>query len=394
MILLKHGLLSVSECVYTAERFVIVRVANILFINVYLPCAGTADRELICSELLAEIVAWRSKYPECGCIVGGDFNTDLDVQCPMSCNINKFMVENNLLRCDVLFPCNVAYTYSNEQLKHYSKIDYLTCDSVHVTKFDIIDSNTNLSDHLPIVIELMCSSELSRDSQSARDKQSVVYLRWDHADTVGYFNATRLQLQSIFEEIHLIEAYDTEGYGAPNSAQTAIESVYEKLVFALQSSASKFVPSHKANFYKFWWSQELDCLKEKAIDSDKIWKANGRPRSGPIYSKRSADKRAYKVAIRKSQREADDAYSNDLHDALISKRGNEFWKCWNSKFARSSSRSRRQVDGLTDHQQIASVALLVARYLHCRASMLTCGPIILGQLTLKINCLTLNLLKL
>jgi len=293
------------------------------------------------------------KYPECGCIVGGDLNTDLDVQCPMSCTVNKFMAENNLLRCDVLFPCNVSYTYVNEQLKHYSKIDYLMCDGVHVTKFDILESNTNLSDHLPIVAQFNSNIDLIRNSKPAHDKHSVEHLRWDHADTVGYFNATRLQLQSILEEIYLIEANNAAGYRALNDSQTAIEAVYDKLVFALQSSASKFVPTHKVSFYKFWWSRELSCLKEKAIDSDKIWKANGRPRSGPIYSKRSADKRAYKAAIRKSQSDADEAYSNDLHDALISKHGNEFWKCWNSKFGKSSSSSCRQVDGLTDHQQIA-----------------------------------------
>ena len=34
--------------------------------------------------------------------------------------------------------------------------------------------------------------------------------------------------------------------------------------------------------YKFWWSEELSCLKENAIQSNEIWKAAGRPRTGPI----------------------------------------------------------------------------------------------------------------
>jgi len=35
-------------------------------------------------------------------------------------------------------------------------------------------------------------------------------------------------------------------------------------------------------YIKFWWSQELSCLKENAIQSNEIWKAAGRPRTGPI----------------------------------------------------------------------------------------------------------------
>jgi len=34
------------------------------------------------------------------------------------------------------------------------------------------------------------------------------------------------------------------------------------------------------------------------------------------------------------------------------KRGNDFWKCWNSKFS-SGGGQCKQVDGFTDHQQIA-----------------------------------------
>ena len=43
---------------------------------------------------------------------------------------------------------------------------------------------------------------------------------------------------------------------------------------------------------------------------------------------------------------------DELNDALLLKRGNDFWKCWNSKFS-SGVGQCKQVDGFTDHQQIA-----------------------------------------
>ena len=31
-------------------------------------------------------------------------------------------------------------------------------------------------------------------------------------------------------------------------------------------------------FFKFWWNEELTALKESSIESNKAWKAAGKPR--------------------------------------------------------------------------------------------------------------------
>jgi len=71
-------------------------------------------------------------------------------------------------------------------------------------------------------------------------------------------------------------------------------------------------------------NSELNCLKDKTIKYDKMWKAAGRPRSGPIANLRYADKRNYKRKLY-SERDAERrCYTNDLHDALMSKSGASF----------------------------------------------------------------------
>jgi len=45
-------------------------------------------------------------------------------------------------------------------------------------------------------------------------------------------------------------------------------------------------------------------------------------------------------------------YTNDLHDALISKSGVSFWKRWRSKFEKKN-KSSELIDGLADDAQIA-----------------------------------------
>ena len=194
------------------------------------------------------------KYANCNCLLGGDFNTYLNTTYRMSNFVNKFLIENNLTRCDLLYPCDVCYTYANEALNQFSKIDYITCDNVNVSRFEIIENSTNLSDHLPVLVECQCIIESSGVSSAQCDKQSVVRLRWDHADIVGYYNSTMVQLQSILTEMQSFEANCDNNYGTPNDTCQFIEYIYEKIVSALNFSAVNFVPTHKVNFYKFWWS--------------------------------------------------------------------------------------------------------------------------------------------
>ena len=59
MTLIKNDLRRFTETVYCEERFVIIRIANYLIVNVYLPCVGSSDRFVICEDVLLVISAWR-----------------------------------------------------------------------------------------------------------------------------------------------------------------------------------------------------------------------------------------------------------------------------------------------------------------------------------------------
>jgi len=120
-----------------------------------------------------------------------------------------------------------------------------------------------------------------------------------------------------------------------------IDRFYGKLVDNVKRSAELHVPLRYKNYYKFWWSEELSCLKAKAIKSNKLWKEAGRPRSGPIADLRNSDKRNYKKMLYRERQAETQCYTNDLHDL---ESGVTFWKCWNSKFEKSN-KSSKFIDG-------------------------------------------------
>ena len=59
--LINNSLRSLTETVFCDERYSVVRVANYIIANVYLPCpcVGTPDRLLICDHVIENVLAWR-----------------------------------------------------------------------------------------------------------------------------------------------------------------------------------------------------------------------------------------------------------------------------------------------------------------------------------------------
>ena len=154
-------------------------------------------------------------------------------------------------------------------------------------------------------------------------------------------------LQPVLESLDtLLDSSDTIGdVPLVNGA----DQIYNNVIDILREGANMFVPKHKKSFYKFWWSQELDILKDQAVPSCRAWKDAGKHKHGPIHLKYKQDKLLYKKCIRDEQQRETNSYTNDLHDALLRKSGQAFWKCWNSKFENKSTKYNIvQVDGIAE----------------------------------------------
>ena len=96
------------------------------------------------------------------------------------------------------------------------------------------------------------------NAHSIKAAPAVVKLRLDHTDLSQYYTATGSLLQSLLPSLNDAEdnlSCSTDG------APGYVEQIYDKIINILRNSADSFIPKHKANFYKFWWDQELNELK-------------------------------------------------------------------------------------------------------------------------------------
>jgi len=106
-----------------------------------------------------------------------------------------------------------------------------------------------------------------------------------------------------------------------------------------------------ARFVQNWWDEELKQLKQDSIDSNKAWKVAGKPKSGPIFTKRQSCRLIYRKRLKENQRLNTEVYTNDLHDALLKKNSSVFWQCWRSKF--KSNISCKLIEGCAEADVIA-----------------------------------------
>ena len=335
----------------------IIRVASLLFVNVYLPCVGTVDRILICENILDEIFEWCKSYSDCEILMAGDFNVSLDSSDDVAKRICDFASNCSLSRCDDIFPDQKTVTYINSALRQESHIDYcLTSSPNNIIKFTVLDPDVNFSDHLPLYIEISCSSSMASEAVTGYHKDYKLnhkFLRWDKADLVSYYYHTGILLSPILTQVDsLLDLLHTDRLAmGDTNAHKSIDDIYNNIVTALKTAASLYVPEHYKNFYKFWWNEELNILKEASVTSNKLWKAAGKPRYGHIFDKRQSSRLLYRKCLREAQFMKTTSYTNDLHEALIKKNGKVFWKCWRSKFEVASKCT--EVDGYIDPGIIA-----------------------------------------
>jgi len=332
-ILLRKSLLPLYKCIAKRERFIVVSIADIMFVNVYFPCISNLEEyeeamECILADLHSVITdAHASKV-----VLGGDFNFEFNrgVGC---CLFTRIASQLGLKVCDRFIvshssPDCTPFTYYQLGSGNSSFIDHFCVSELledYVTSSFIVDSGENMSDHLPLCLTL--SLDMSSPGPSSKPPPTQKRLRWDKADIMSYYYGTFMSLSQISIDNDIQRC----SIGCRCHVQDKVDCLYDGIVRALNFNSDRFVPRAKPGFYKPWWNSVLSDLKQASIAAHNLWKACNRPRTGDTFLQMRAAKTAYKNAIRAYKINDDSYFSNDLHELLMTKDMIGFWKTWNTK---------------------------------------------------------------
>jgi len=73
--------------------------------------------------------------------------------------------------------------------------------------------------------------------------------------------------------------------------------------------------------------------------------------NGQIFDRRQLCRARYRKAVRDRDKRSTMTYTNELHEALITKDGHTFWNCWRSKFELHKNCS--EIEGCVNDEIIA-----------------------------------------
>ena len=207
----------------------------------------------------------------------------------------------SVVKCDDLFVDANPLTYVSEHLHCSSFIDHCcvsdglkpTISSVH-----FIESDANLSDHRPIVVNCLVTNSVSEAPAPRRDKASrkkVSAWRWDKSDLGAYYAASNLLVSPLLPTANQLCCVQD---CTDPSSKDLIDNTYTHLASALQSASLQTVAKVPVNSLKPFWNDELDRLKHEATIWHDIWLAADKPLSGSLHHIKCSTILKYKLGLR------------------------------------------------------------------------------------------------
>ena len=292
-ILVRKDLSKMINNILCGDRFVIVFINDLAVVNVYMPCKSNLSSDeysSILNDTLEQISGQLHLVKPEFIIVAGDFNTDLRVVSLASDTILDFANEFNLFECSrVMKPANIDFTYHSLATGHHTWIDFfLVSDSLRsdIVDLDILEIPFNLSDHLAIHLNVNVTyrpSDIFVNPGIAPInvdvKKQTARLRWDKANTNLFYEQTRIQSQSLLDELRPMydkiiksdSARIINGICRCTHATTfdicdccttnitceyLIDKYYTQVVDTLIESVIATVPIVQQGTEKHWWSHE------------------------------------------------------------------------------------------------------------------------------------------
>ena len=351
-IYVKLALAQCTRLITASERYIIIMMNDVLVINVYLPCDNAEFAQERYIECLASIVNDISELQYKDIIVGGDFNTDFTIGYAMKSYLLNFANDLGIAFVDDKLSTDISrFTFRIESTGAGACIDHFAVSQSlynRVMRVTIEDSGINLSDHCPVLMDVRMSLTVPTTTPQCvkQQQKQQLYFRWDKSDVWHYYMVTHDKLSTVHVPTHLL-SYVT----STEDAHYSINKFYSDIVQCLWDSSVATIPMRKKNFYKFWWDEELQLMKEQAMLSYTIWKNSGKARSGQEFKDMHTDKLRYKAMIKSKESMSINQFSDSLNDALLNKDMTAFWNTWRSKMGRN--KSSPTIDGQCNEKSIA-----------------------------------------
>ena len=293
---LKHKLLPLSPvCYRECDYFIAIRLANLVLINVYLPCDQRSFPSLTkytkaCASLKTLLISVESNGLDW--ILLGDMNCDIN-----STSTRTDLFLDSLPNGYRVLDKDASHSYIHNS-GSLSDIDHCVVSS-GVSISDIhIDQDERDYDHLPLSATVTINTTRAEQNLCTNYKKWITKRDWNKADWPLYLSTLALLLSTIKVPFNLL----CTSVISPQ-ARVQLNIYYSQIVSCLKKAEEVAVPLCRFKLKtrgSIWKSDpDLKIVKNRAKLWLRIWVACGRPLRGHLFDIKQKTKLEFKRYLRK-----------------------------------------------------------------------------------------------
>ena len=337
---------------------------KLLLCNVYMPCAGNYTDPFGQSydDILNDVRSILLHNDVNHVLFGGDFNTDVSrLNSPHVMSLTQFCFENDLCTCLDIDRWGIEYTFVSGANGSRSLIDHFIVSQGLVSgvmNYWCIEDGENLSDHLPVFVELNVDVSYRMTERPVPAPK----VNWKVA-TDDHISAYKQLLSEMLHRVNIpynvLQCRQVHCSDTQHAAH--IDNYLNMIVDCCCRAAQCTIPLQRRRKKVALWNERVAPLKEKSVFWHRIWIQNGKPSSGLLFELKKKAKADYKRASRNVMRNLKKHSAERMACALAESRVRDLW----NEVKRKRSRNTPVPEKVDDAQGDPEVCELFAKkYAH------------------------------
>ena len=341
-----------------SPRLVAVRAyndyVNVLFINTYMPC-NINDKTEEFINILTEIMTICNMYESSDVVLGGDFNCDLCLQDARADIFKEFsdLSQLNILTNNQIY--NIQYTFSNS-LNNKSLIDHFLINSrlmPAVSNLEVISEGDNLSDHLPLKLNLSLYCNLPETKLNNYVPNSKIKFDWSDC-LLQDKNNYKIILKNLLDCIDIpVDSVLCHSLHCKIHYEQFIKYQY-CIIEAIELASFGSIPHYKSHLSKLkvvkGWNENVESFRRNSLFWHEIWKQCERPNTGIVSDIRKHTRSLYHKAIKNNNDLQNDIIKFNVASNLISCNSQLFWREIN-KITSAGNNFNVQIEGKSGQEE-------------------------------------------
>ena len=332
-------------------------IGVVFLFNVYMPCDTANHVHLFeYNTILSDIAKCCTDNGVLNCVIGGDINTDLSrLYSVNTISLQKFVAQENLSLALSAVDNTIEHTYRGFN-NSVSLIDHFIVSEniqTHVEEYYTEDSIDNLSDHIPLFIQLRCIVEsVPINVVPVMQSKPVWGLAHPH-----HIQKYQLELNELLcEFLPADEMFMGSSMNSLCLKKEYITNFHDNIITASYLSMQKHIPYNRDAKAKVipGWDIEMDIARDKSMFWHGIWRECGKLHTGVLYNIMKKTRSTYHYMLRALKKKKHCKIKESVSKSMLKTNNKSYWK--SSKAIRKNNfNCTNVVDGVEGGSNIANL---------------------------------------